>query len=147
MEGWIMGCNWDAAATGVQLQTREPCCCFFCVISGHVIDGVGWLFEFLNELLVGQSGPSLIISISPNTLANLSQFFSILSYLKCYRNAFSSSTYVVGNAKPKEQPKKSSKENTVFRTVKRMFKLSNVNYFEIAILRFTNHLLTLKATK
>jgi hypothetical protein len=29
-------------------------------------------------------------SISSNTLANLFQFFSILSDLKCYRNTFSS---------------------------------------------------------
>ncbi len=79
-----MGCNWDATATGAQLQTRKPCCCFFSVISGHVIDSVGWFFEFLDELLVGFSGPS------PITLANLSQFFSILSDLKCYRSAFSS---------------------------------------------------------
>jgi hypothetical protein len=52
MEGWIMGCNWDAMATGTQLQTRKPCCCFFSIISGHVLDSVGWFFEFLNELLV-----------------------------------------------------------------------------------------------
>jgi hypothetical protein len=45
------------------------------------------------------------------TLANLSQFFFILSDLKCYRNAFSSSTNHFGNAKPKEQLKKAIKKN------------------------------------
>jgi hypothetical protein len=44
-------------------------------------------------------------------LADLSQFLCILSDLKHYRNAFSSFTNHLGNAKPKEQPKKWSKEN------------------------------------
>jgi len=44
------------------------------------------------------------INLSLNTLADLSQIFSILSDLKCYRSAFSSSTNHLGNAKPKEQP-------------------------------------------
>jgi hypothetical protein len=48
----------------------------------------------------------------PDTLADLSQFFLILSDLKCYRSAFSSSTNHLWNAKPKDQPKKSNKENT-----------------------------------
>jgi hypothetical protein len=36
-------------------------------------------------------------SLSPNTLADLSQFFSILSDLKCYRNAFSALTSFKSN--------------------------------------------------
>jgi hypothetical protein len=43
------------------------------------------------------------ISLSSNTLPDLSQFFSILTDLKCYRSAFSSSTNHLWNAKPKEQ--------------------------------------------
>jgi hypothetical protein len=46
------------------------------------------------------------------------QFFSILSDLKCYRSAFSSSTNHFRNAKPKDQPTKISKENTFFRITK-----------------------------
>ncbi len=38
----------------------------------------------------------------------------ILSDLKCYRSAFSSFTNHLWNAKPKDQPKKSSKENMLF---------------------------------
>jgi hypothetical protein len=47
-------------------------------------------------------------------MADLSQIFSILSDLKCYRSTFSSSTNHLWNAKPKEQAKKSRKENMFF---------------------------------
>jgi hypothetical protein len=98
-------------------------------------------------------------------LADPSQFFSILSDLKCYRSTFSSFTNHLSNAKPKDhQPKKHSKENKFVRIAKRvfhfelsyfiiaklshfLFKLSDLNCSEIAILRFTNHVGTLKATE
>jgi hypothetical protein len=54
-------------------------------------------------------------------LVDLSQFFSILSDLKCYRSAFSSSTNHLSNAKHRDQPKKSSKEKTVFEIAKHVF--------------------------
>jgi hypothetical protein len=49
-----------------------------------------------------------------DTFGNLSQFLYILSDLKCYRSTFPSFTNHLGDAKPKEQPKKSSKENLFF---------------------------------
>jgi hypothetical protein len=49
------------------------------------------------------------------------QFFSILSDLKCYRSAFSSSTNYLWNAKPKDKPKKSCKKNMFFRILKLFF--------------------------
>jgi len=70
----------------------------------------------LSQIKTGANlGPSLNISSSPKTLANLSQFFSILSDLKCYRSAFSSFRNHLSNAKSKEQPKKSSKEFFFFK--------------------------------
>jgi hypothetical protein len=48
--------------------------------------------------------------------------FFILSDLKCYKSAFSSSTNLLWNAKLKEQPKKSVKEIC-------FFKLENVFFF------------------
>ncbi len=54
-------------------------------------------------------------------MADLSQFFSILSDLECYRTTFSSFTNHLGNAKSKDQSKKSSKENTFFQIVKHGF--------------------------
>jgi hypothetical protein len=46
--------------------------------------------------------PSLITCLWLNTLADLSQFFSILSDLKCYRSTFSSFTNNLRNAKFRE---------------------------------------------
>ncbi len=70
---------------------------------------------------LGWTGPSLITCLWPNTLADLSQFFSILSDLKCYRSAFSSSTNHLSNAKHKDQPKKSRKENKLVEIAKHVF--------------------------
>jgi hypothetical protein len=56
-------------------------------------------------LLVGWTGPSPSTSLSSITLAVLSQFFSILSDLKCHRSIFSSITNHLSNAKPKEAKK------------------------------------------
>jgi hypothetical protein len=53
--------------------------------------------------------------------ADLSQSFSILSDLKCYTSAFSSFTNSLSNAKPKEQPEKSSKKNMFFLNCKTHF--------------------------
>jgi hypothetical protein len=58
-------------------------------------------------------------------LTYLSQFFSILSDLKCYRNAFSRSKKSVLTCKAKRTTKKKkSKKNTFFRIAKHVF-----NYF------------------
>ncbi len=73
----------------------------------------GFVWSFL-LMLLGQTGPSLISCLWPNALADLFQFFSILSDLKYYRSAFSSFTNHFSNAKPKDQPTRSSKENTIF---------------------------------
>jgi hypothetical protein len=51
MEGWIMGCT--PRQLGPNYKPESPAAVSLCVISGHVIDSVGWFFEFLNELLVG----------------------------------------------------------------------------------------------
>ncbi len=84
--------------------------------------------------MIGQTGPSSIACLWLNTLADLSQNFSILSDLKCFRSAFSCSTNHLGNAKPKDRQKravkiskakgpakKSSKENTCFLNCKMLF--------------------------
>ncbi len=62
-----------------------------------------------------------LVCLWSNTLANLSQFFSILSDLKCYRSAFSSSTNRLSNAKPRGLAKKSCKENLFFWVARRDF--------------------------
>jgi len=54
-------------------------------------------------------------------LTNLSQFFSILNDLKCYRSAFLSFTNHLGNAKPKEKPKKTLKKICFFQISKCVF--------------------------
>ncbi len=72
-------------------------------------------------IVVGKSGPSPITSLSPITLANLCQFFSILSDLKCYSSPFSRSTNHLGKCKAKGAAKKESIENTFFRITKHVF--------------------------
>ncbi len=69
-----------------------------------------------------QTNSSPNINLSPNILVDLSQFFSILSDLECYRSSFWSFTSHLSNARPKEQPKKSNKK-------KRFVELQNVVIF------------------
>jgi hypothetical protein len=71
--------------------------------------------------ILGKIGPSSIACLWPNTLVDLSQFFSILNELKCYRNTFSSFTNHLGNAKPRDQPKKSYKEILFYKLQTRFF--------------------------
>jgi hypothetical protein len=65
---------------------------------------------------VGSNGPSQITSLSPITLAKKIKFFSILSDLKCYKSAFSSSKIVF-----EMQSQRSSKENMFFSNYKTLF--------------------------
>jgi hypothetical protein len=78
-------------------------------------------YPFTQIKIGANIGPSLNISLSPNTLANLSQFFSILSNLKCFSSAFSSFRNHLSNAKPKERPKKISKEKKKIQIAKCVF--------------------------
>jgi len=71
-------------------------------------------------MLLGQTSPSPIACLWPNISADVFQFFSLLSDLKCYRSAFSSFTNHFWNAKPKDQPTTSSKENTFSQITKRV---------------------------
>jgi len=59
----------------------------------------------------------------------LNSFF-ILSNLKCYRGTFSSSTNHLGNAKPRNQPQKSCKENMFFQIAKNIFFHFDPSYFQ-----------------
>ncbi len=78
---------------------------------------------------VGYTVPSPNTSIWPNTLAYLSQFFSIWSDFKMLKERLVKVTNHLRHAKPKEQPKMSSKENKFFHIVKHFL-------FHIFFLRF-----------
>ncbi len=58
------------------------------------------------------------LAMTQTLLADLSQFFFILSDLKCYRSAFSSSANHLSIAEHEGQPKKSTKENMFFSNCK-----------------------------
>jgi hypothetical protein len=56
-----------------------------------------------------------VLSLTETLWQNLSQFFPILSDLKCYIGTPSQAlTNHLRNAKPEDQPKNSSKENKFF---------------------------------
>jgi len=91
-------------------------------ISSWAIANVAISQHCERKALLGQTFPQpQNTSLSPNTLADLSQFFSILSDLKCYGSAFSSSTNHHSNANPKEHPKMSSQENNFVQITKSIF--------------------------
>jgi len=108
----------------------------------------------------------LSISLSPNTLANLSQIFSILSNLKGYRGLSQALGIIFQMQSQKSRQKRTVKilffklQNVFFGHFFSLllhqcitfsffygFKLSDLNCSEMAILSFTNHLATLKATE
>jgi hypothetical protein len=64
-----------------------------------------WIFQVLRGLWKGRYAYHQTLVYKPviDTLPDLSQFFSILTDLKCYRSAFSSSTNHLWNAKPKDR--------------------------------------------
>jgi uncharacterized BrkB/YihY/UPF0761 family membrane protein len=99
-------------------------------------------------------------------LADLSQFFSILSGLNIIGAASQALQIIFEMQNQRSSPKKSSKKNTFFEIAKCIFfliltpptssvhnflifffKLSDLNCSDIAILSSTIHLATLKATK
>jgi hypothetical protein len=66
------------------------------------------------------TGPSPITCLWPNTLADLSKFFSKLSDLKSLGSP-SQALQISFEGKPNDQPKKSSKEYTFFWIAKLLF--------------------------
>jgi hypothetical protein len=79
----------------------------------------------------GETCPPSHISLTPFTLADLSQSFSILSDLKFCRSTFSLSTNHLWNAKPKEPPQKTNKESTFVFNCKLCF-LSVFLHFDLS---------------
>jgi hypothetical protein len=125
-----------------------------------------YIIKLKNKTLIMVDMPPPNTRLSPNTLADLSQFFSILIDLKCYESTFLNSSNHLWNAKPK-----SSKENKLFLRIAKcifvhflfiltspassvhnfliffLFKLSDLNFSKITILSSANHLVTLMTTE
>jgi hypothetical protein len=88
-------CRWFLETINNQKPTNNISFCFCNIIFYLIIS------EFLNflpsvcQIFVQYNrvtNTSSNINLSPNILVNLSQFFSILSDLECYRSTFSSFT-------------------------------------------------------